>query len=127
MDLFGTSAASIRLLSAIFSLAAIPVFFDLCRLLYGTRISLMAAAVMSVAIAQLDYAQDARSYTLLNFLGLCAMDQVLRIEFFGPTRRRLILLIVFVVGTALTHYLSAGALTALAIYAVLRLRGRAER
>lgn len=126
MDLFGNGAASVRSLSAILSLAIIPVFFDLCRLLHGPRIALFAAAVMAFAIAQIDFAQDARSYSLLLFLDLCIVDQVLRIEYLGATRRRLILLIVFLTAAALTHYLCVGALLALAIYAAVRLRGRAR-
>ncbi|MGA2442997.1 MAG: hypothetical protein ABSH08_18750, partial [Tepidisphaeraceae bacterium] len=38
IDLFGNSAAAIRSLSVIFSLAGIVVFFDLCRFLHGPKI-----------------------------------------------------------------------------------------
>jgi len=41
MDALGTGAAAARLLSAIFSLAAAAVFFDVCRLLHGARIALL--------------------------------------------------------------------------------------
>jgi hypothetical protein len=63
---------------------------------------------------------------MLIFFGLCCADMVIRIEFQGPTKCRLIALMIFLIATALTHYLSAGALMALAIYAALRLRGRAR-
>jgi uncharacterized membrane protein len=126
IDLFGTSALSIRSLSAIFSLATIVVLYDACRLLHGVRIGLLAAAIFAAAVGQLEFAQESRAYPMLIFFGLCAADALIRIEILGPTRRRLIALCLFLIATALTHYLSAGALVSLAIYAVIRLRGRAR-
>jgi len=58
---------------------------------------------------------------------LCCCDLVVRIEFLGTSPRRLVGLTICLVATALTHYLSAGALVALAVYAVIRLRGRARQ
>jgi 4-amino-4-deoxy-L-arabinose transferase-like glycosyltransferase len=126
IDIFGTGPLATRSLSAIFSLAAIIVFFDICRLLHGPRIALLAAAICALAVGQLDFAQDARSYAMLIFFALCCADAVVRIEHRGPTRRRLIALAICLIATALTHYLSAGALFALAIYALVRLRARAR-
>lgn len=126
IDLFGTSPRAIRSLSAVFSLAEIVVFFDLCRFQHGPRIALFAAAISAVAIAQIDFAQESRGYPMLICFGLCCANLLIRIEYLGPSRRRLIGLMAFLVATALTHYLSAGALMALAIYAAIRLRGRAR-
>lgn len=126
MDVFGTSAAAARSLSAAFSLAAILVLFDLAQLLHGPRIALLSAAICALAIGQLEFAQDARCYPMLIFFGLCCADVVARIEFLGPTRRRLIALPLCMLAAALTHYLCVGALAALAIYAAIRLRGRAR-
>jgi uncharacterized membrane protein len=126
MDLFGTGALAVRSLSALFSLAAIVVFFDVCRRLHGPRIALLAAAISALAIGQIDFAQEARSYPMLIFFGLCCCDLVVRIEFLGPSRRRLIGLALCLVAAALTHYFAAGALMALIAYAAIRLRGRAR-
>jgi uncharacterized membrane protein len=126
MDLFGTGALATRSLSAIFSLAAIVVLFDICRRLHGPKIALFAAAISALAIGQLDFAQEARSYPMLIFFGLCCADLVVRIEHLGPSHRRLIALTCCLIATALTHYLSAGAIIALAIYAVIRLSGHAR-
>jgi uncharacterized membrane protein len=123
MNLFGDSAWAIRCLSTIVSLFAIGVFFDVCRLLHGPRVGLIAAAIMALAIAQIDIAQEARSYPQLIFLGLCCCDALVRIEYFGATFGRLAFLAVSLVATMLTHYFAAGALAALAIYAMIRLRG----
>jgi uncharacterized membrane protein len=127
IDLFGNGAAATRSLSAIFSLAAILIFFDVCRFLHGPRIALLAAILMALAVAQIDFAQDARGYTLLILLGLCAIAFLLRIELQGVTAARLAGLANCVAAAALTHYLAAGALPALAAYAAIRLPSRARR
>ena len=127
IDLFGNGAAATRSLSAIFSLSAILVFFDVCRFLHGPRIALLAAILMALAIAQIDFAQDARSYSLLIFLGLCAIDPLIRVELQGVTIFRLVGLAICFAATALTHYLAVGALVAMAVYAGFRLRSGARR
>ena len=127
MDALGTGAGAARLLSAIFSLAAVAVFFDVCRLLHGARIALLAAALMSLANAQLDFAQDARAYAMLIFLGLCSCDAVVRIEQRGATPRRLAMLAIALSAAALTHYFALGAALALGAYVLIRLRGVQRR
>ncbi|MGD0767392.1 MAG: glycosyltransferase family 39 protein [Tepidisphaeraceae bacterium] len=127
IDLFSNGAAATRSLSAIFSLAAILVFFNVCRFLHGPRIALLAAILMALAVAQIDFAQDARGYTLLILLGLCAIDLLLRIELQGVAIFRLAGLAICFAAAALTHYLAAGALPALVAYAAIRLPSRARR
>jgi uncharacterized membrane protein len=124
MDLFGNSPGATRALSAVFSLAAIPLFFDVCRLLHGGRVALLAAAIMALAVAQIDYAQETRGYALLILLTVAAADALVRIEKLGVGRWRLAGLAAAMAGMALTHYESAGALLALTVYAAVRLRGR---
>jgi uncharacterized membrane protein len=126
MDLFGTSPLAIRSLSAILSIAAIAVLFDLCRLLRPPRIALLAAAIMSLAIGQLDFAQDARNYPMLILLSLGAADLLVRIELFGITSARMVGLLVLCSAAILTHYLAVGAMVALGAYALIHLRGRAR-
>jgi Dolichyl-phosphate-mannose-protein mannosyltransferase len=127
LDLFGTGAAAVRMLSAIFSLAAVVVFFDVCRWLHGPRIALLAGALMALVGAQLDFAQDARAYAMLIFLGLCCCDAVVRIERAGATPRRLGALALAVAAMGLTHYFSLGAALALGVYVLIRLRGPQRR
>ncbi|HEX4054334.1 MAG TPA: glycosyltransferase family 39 protein [Tepidisphaeraceae bacterium] len=127
MDLFGTGAIAVRSLSVIFSLAALLVLFDLCRFLHGPKIALFAAAIFALAAGQLDFAQEARSYPMLIFFGLCCADLVVRAEFFGGSPGRLIALTILLTAMALTHYLCAGALLALGAYAAIRLRGHTRR
>jgi uncharacterized membrane protein len=88
MDLFGASALAARALSAIFSLASILILFDICRILETTRFALLAAAIMTCSIAQIDAAQDARNYTMALFLTLAAADALARIEVLSCAPRR---------------------------------------
>src|SRR5580700_2698814 len=126
MDLFGTGAAAIRSLSALASIASIPVFFDVCRFLHGNRISLLAAAIMALSLGQVEYAFDARAYALLVLAGLGCIDLLLRIEFFGATKFRLVTLALCCAGATLTHYIVAGPLLGLGAYAIIRLPTRAR-
>ena len=127
IDCFGSSAASVRTLSVLFSLAILPVLFDICRFLHSPRIALFATAITALSLVQIELAQDARSYTMLLFFSLAAADAVIRIQFLGPTRNRFIALTLCALATALTHYLSAGFLIALAAYAMIRIPTSARR
>ncbi|HEY1922384.1 MAG TPA: glycosyltransferase family 39 protein [Tepidisphaeraceae bacterium] len=124
MDFFGNTAAATRSLSAIVSLLGIAVFYDVCRLLNGPRIALIATALMAVTLAQIEIAQEARSYPQLICLGLCCCDALVRIELFGANIRRLSLLSISLIAFMLTHYFAIGAVAAISIYALLRLRGK---
>jgi uncharacterized membrane protein len=124
MDILGNGPGATRALSVVFSLAAIPFFFDVCRLLHGGRVALLAAAIMALAVAQLDYAQETRGYALLILLAVCAGDALVRIEKFGAGAGSLAALAAALAGLALTHYEAAGTLLAFAVYAAIRLRGR---
>ena len=123
MEMFGTSAAAVRSLSAVFSAGAVVVFFDLCKLFHGRRIAFLAVGIIALAGAQLDVAQEARCYALLIFLAIGCADALVRIEKIGPTPRRLAALVGCLLLGFLTHYLMAGFAGALALYALLRMRG----
>jgi hypothetical protein len=124
MDVFGNGPGATRTLSAIFSLAAIVVLFDFCRLLYPVRVALLASALMAVAGAQIEFGQETRSYSMLMCLALSCGDLVVRMELFGVSWRRWMLLVAALTTTILTHYFSVGAIAGLLAYAMIRLRGR---
>jgi len=127
MDLFGNGAAAVRSLSAVFCVAAIAAFFDVCRLLHGARLALLGAAMMTLAVAQIDIAQEARCYAMMLFLALACAGAMVRIEARGATKRRLLALAGFLAAMLLTHYLSIGLAVALLVYALIRLRGLDRR
>jgi uncharacterized membrane protein len=125
-DLFGDSGYAARALSAVASIGAILLLFDVGRLLFGVKPALWSAALMAVAWPQLQYGQEARPYALLLLFGAAAMSAIIRIEILGPNLRRLCALFLFSLALAFTHYFSFGALLTLPIYALVWLRGKAR-
>jgi hypothetical protein len=123
-DAFGLGQTSMRMLSLVCSLGAIALLFVVVRELSGTTPALWAALLMSLAGPQIQYAQEARNYTLLLFEGLGAAASLVRIENRGITLPRCVALISCVLAMALTHYFSLGAIVALSAHAAVRLRGR---
>ncbi len=78
---FGSSEAWLRSLSAIFSIACIPVIFVLGRLLgkpiHGSWIGAIAALIFSVSPVHIQYAQEARPYSMLTFAATLTLAGVL--------------------------------------------------
>ncbi len=64
----GDSVAWIRGLSALFSLATVPVLYALGRRLFGTVAAFAAALLLAVNAYAVRYAQEARSYSLATLL-----------------------------------------------------------
>jgi 4-amino-4-deoxy-L-arabinose transferase-like glycosyltransferase len=124
MDLFGESDLATRGLSAALGLAGVLVLFDAVRRGSGLGAALAAAAVMALAVSQIDFSQEARSYTMTVLLGLLAIHAMVRIQRHGAGALRLAQLGLTVAASLLTHYFSAFALAGLGIYALLCLRGR---
>lgn len=65
---FGSGDYFVRSLSAVISVAAIPVVYLLGKRLFASSIGLLAAALFSIHAWQVRYAQDARSYSLYVLL-----------------------------------------------------------
>ncbi len=68
MKVFGTSEVAVRLPSAIAGTLAIPAFYGLGRALRGSRLGLIAAALLTISPYAHWYAQDAKMYSLLVLL-----------------------------------------------------------
>lgn len=64
----GQTEAIIRSLSALFSLAAIPLLYGLGHWLFGRPTAALAALLMALAPFQVYYAQETRMYSLIVFL-----------------------------------------------------------
>jgi mannosyltransferase len=67
---FGGSEFFVRSLSVLFAIASVPVIYLLGRRLFGSRVGLIAAALLAVNAYHVQYSQDARSYSLMVFLCL---------------------------------------------------------
>lgn len=126
-DLFGYTDAAVRSFSAIASLAALVLLFLIGLQLHGSGSALWACLIMAVAQPQIEYAQEAKHYALLQAMALAACLALVRIEKRRGSTGRYIWLGVTVFGMLLTHYFSIGAIGALGLYALIRLRGAERR
>jgi uncharacterized membrane protein len=73
MALFGDAEWALRLPAALFGLASLALTYRLARALaYGRRLALWAVVMLAVLPGQLNYAQEARMYTLLEAAVLLA-------------------------------------------------------
>lgn len=70
---FGSSEAQARSLSAVFSIAAIPLMYMVASALFNDRrAGLVAATILTFSPFQIWYAQEARMYAMLTFFVLAS-------------------------------------------------------
>ena len=75
---FGNDDGYIRLLSAVFAVAAVGGTYLVGRRLLGGPIGLAAALLLAINAFAVHYAQEARSYALLLFLAVASVGLLLR-------------------------------------------------
>ncbi|MEM7357448.1 MAG: glycosyltransferase family 39 protein, partial [Acidobacteriota bacterium] len=73
MQLFGESDLAMRLPSAIFGAAAIPMAFCFARALLGPRVAWIAALLLAIHPLHVFYSREARVYPLLLLLTLATL------------------------------------------------------
>jgi mannosyltransferase len=120
---FGTGAAGLRSLSALFGIATIPVAFAAARRLFDTRVALAAAALVAFNPYFVWYSQEARAYALLVFcaaLSLLAFARALR----ERTPRAYLLWGTVAAAALLTHYFAGFLLVPEAAYLLYVTRSR---
>lgn len=122
--LFGDAIAAVRALSAVLSVVAVLLLFDAARYTVGTAAALWAALLMAAAAPQIAYAQEVRGYVLAVAMTLGACAAGARIIARGASWLRVAALGSALLGSMLTHYLTAGLLAPLGIYLLVVLRGR---
>ncbi len=127
VDLFGDGDLAARSMSAVFGIGCIVLIFDLVRQIQGDFSALIAAGIMAFSAPQIDFAQQARPYTMLVFIGLILCKSVVLIDQRGLSRFRIALLGISAVFLALTHYFSLGAILAVGLYGLIRFDGRKRR
>lgn len=77
--LFGDSEAAARLLSVLFGLFAILLIYPVAALLFDRATGLLGALLLALSLFHIEFAQEARMYTLLAFLSLCSLYFFLRL------------------------------------------------
>jgi uncharacterized membrane protein len=74
LPIAGTSDASARLLSVVFSLGVVLAGWAIARRLAGPRVALFTAAILAILPIQIQFAQEARMYALFTLLATVAFD-----------------------------------------------------
>lgn len=80
IGLVGTGEAPVRLLSALFGVAALPVMYGLGKRLYDEQVGVMAAGLLAVSGLHLQQSQNARMYSLLVLATLASMYWLVRLR-----------------------------------------------
>jgi len=80
MQLFGMGEAAVRSLSLLFGVLTVPLLYALGRRLFGPATGLGAALLGAVSPFWIWYAQEARNYTLVTFLGLLSSYLLLAVS-----------------------------------------------
>lgn len=75
---FGDSDAWTRSLSVVFAVASVVAMYALARLWLGPRVALWAALLLAVNAFVIEYAQEARTYTLVLFLSMASTALLIR-------------------------------------------------
>lgn len=65
---FGTSEFNTRLLSVIFNLLTLPVFYLFVKRLFNNKTALIASLLFATSMLQIQYSQETRSYAMFSFL-----------------------------------------------------------
>ena len=125
--MFGYSQIAVRSLSVLASLTAIILLFLIGRDLHGPLPALWACLIMALAQPQIDYAQEAKHYALLQAMALTACLAMIRIEKRAGRPAYFLLLASAVLAMLFTHYFAAPVVLTLGLYALLRLRGADRR
>jgi len=120
----GHSDTSLRLFSALFGIATIPLFYALFAGMFGRRVGMIAALVLALSPFHVWYSQEARMYALLLFLftlSTLAFWKALEV----PERRRY--WIIYGTATALaglTHAVAVFVVLAQVLFCVIHVRKR---
>lgn len=107
MKLFGFSITSGRLLSLLFCMATLPVFFLFVRRMAGERAAWIACLFWAIAPLQSMMALQIRAYAMLVLLQLATVWLTFEILEHGPETRRVSALVWLGVVGMLVHYFFA--------------------
>lgn len=123
MKLFGTSDIAVRSLSAVFSIATIPMLFVAARRRGGDTVAISAAVLLATSPYAIRYATEARMYSLVALLAIAGWLAVVG-ALASPRGVRLVAVAVVSGLLLLTHYWSFYLLAAVAIAGLLAWRWR---
>jgi hypothetical protein len=119
VPLAGTSEYALRFLSVVFGTLTVPLLWATGRWLPGERAAWLGALILTLSPLHVYYAQEARMYTLLTFLGLLSSYLLLRwLEARSPSLRSPYVwaYVLTAVAALYTHYFAFFLLAAHALY-----------
>jgi uncharacterized membrane protein len=122
--LLGDSFFSFRILSTISSIISVLIIYIIGKKLFNKWTGFWAALLMCLSAPQIIYSYEVKQYAFLIFLGLCSMLVLIQIEQNGVTRGKIIIFTALMASLSLTHYFSFGFLFGLALYCIIRFRGK---
>ena len=120
IDLFGNSEFSIRFLSAIFGIASILLMYLVGKEIFDKKAGLISALLMSTAMLQIVYSQEARPFAIFGFLALLAT--YLFIKFLKNERNNLFLFS-YIITIIISFYINYMALFLLIFHGAIFLFG----
>jgi mannosyltransferase len=121
--LAGTSEYALRFPSVFFGVLTLPLLWVTARRLFGMRAAWLAALLLALSPLHVYYAQEARMYTLLTFLGLLSSYLLLRLLNSQSTNLRsphLWSYVLTVVAALYTHYFAFFLLAAHILYVLYK-------
>lgn len=124
MAVVGTGEAALRAFSVLFSVASVPVVYVVARQTVGRRAAVAGVVLLAVAFGPVYYAQECRSYMLLQFISVGLVWTCVRVREAGATWGRLVMLGGLLLAGGLTHYYFFGGAAGLVIW--LLVSGRRE-
>jgi len=128
-DLFGSDEMSVRLLSVIFSLAAVVLIYLAVGELSPDRpgAALWAAALTGAAPLLIHYGRYVRMYSLLEMFSAGALLAMVRLDRKEKSPARLLALGLCALGAVMTHYFAVAIIAAGIGYALARFSGSLRR
>lgn len=122
IKVFGNSEFSVRFISALFGVFSIIILFFIVRIFFSDNVALLSSLFLSTAMLQILYSQEARLYSVFNFLVLLStfffvkyftiksvqktQEQVKRNPFSRNKQRYLIAYIISIVLAMYLNYLT---------------------
>lgn len=100
IQVFGTTEAATRSLSALVGIASIPVMYIVGRELFGRKVGLLSALLMTISEFQIFYSQDLRYYPLFVLMTLFSFLFYIR----ALKSRRLSYFALYVLASILLYY-----------------------
>jgi uncharacterized membrane protein len=96
--LFGDSEAAVRSLSALFGLLSILIIYLVASLLFNRATGLLSALLLALSLFHIEFAQEARMYSLLSLLSLLSLYLFLKLFDDEP---RPLHLVAYIISTSL--------------------------